>query len=137
MKAYEDNIYNLLQIAEAYISKNIRWRSEISGFEREEIPEIPIAVIREVLTNSFAHAIYNGRTQHEICIHPDMITIYSPGDYASEYKPEEYIMRNRESERRNPNIAKRRAISILFDVKKLTNSRLKRLFAEGLLKWLL
>ncbi|MCR5603703.1 MAG: putative DNA binding domain-containing protein [Lachnospiraceae bacterium] len=106
MKTYEDNIYNLLQIAEAYISKNIRWRSEISGFEREEIPEIPIAVIREVLANSFAHAIYNGRTQHEICIHPDMITIYSPGDYASEYKPEEYIRRNLESELRNPNIAK-------------------------------
>ena len=106
MKLYEDNIYNLLKIAEDYISKNIHWRNEISGFEREEIPEIPIAVIREVLANSFAHAIYDSRTQHEICIHPDIITIYSPGDYASEHKPEEYIRRNLESELRNPNIAR-------------------------------
>ena len=106
MKLYEDNIYNLLKIAEDYISKNIHWRNEISGFEREEIPEIPIAVIREILANSFAHAIYDSRTQHEICIHPDKITIYSPGDYASEHKPEEYIRRNLESELRNPNIAR-------------------------------
>ena len=35
-----------------------------------------------------------------------MVTIYSPGDYASEYKPEEYIKRNIESELRNPNIAR-------------------------------
>ena len=95
-----------MQIAEDYILKNIRWRSEITGFEREEIPEVPKAVIREVLANSFAHAIYDGRTQHEICIHPGKITIYSPGDYASEHKPEEYIKRNLESELRNPNIAK-------------------------------
>ena len=28
MKLFEDNIYNLLNIAEEYILKNIRWRSE-------------------------------------------------------------------------------------------------------------
>ena len=106
MQYYEDNIYNLLKIAEDYILKNIHWRIEITGFEREEIPEIPRAVIREVLANGFAHAVYDGRTQHEICIHPDMVTIYSPGDYASEHKPEEYIRKNLESELRNPNIAK-------------------------------
>lgn len=106
MKLFEDNIYNLLNIAEEYILKNIRWRSEITGTEREEIPEIPVAVIREVLANSFAHAIYNGRTTHEICIHPGMITVYSPGEYASKHKPEEYIKDNIESEIRNATIAK-------------------------------
>lgn len=106
MKLFEDNIYNLLNIAEEYILKNIRWRSEITGMEREEIPEIPVAVIREVLANSFAHAIYNGRTAHEICIHPGKITVYSPGEYASKHKPEEYIKRNIESEIRNATIVK-------------------------------
>ena len=74
--------------------------------ERDEIPEIPAAVIREVLANSFAHAIYGGRTYHEICIHPGMITIYSPGDYASKYMPEEYIKEHHESELRNDTISK-------------------------------
>ena len=106
MKMYEDNIYNLLAIAEEYILKNLRWRSEITGIDREEIPEIPVAVIREVLSNGFAHAIYNGRTNHEICIHPGMVTIYSPGEYASRHTPEEYIKENLESEIRNATISK-------------------------------
>ena len=106
MKMYEDNIHNLLMIAEGYILKNIRWRSDITNLERTEIPEIPIAVIREVLANSFAHAVYNSRTSHEICIHPNKITIYSPGEYASKHTPQEYIEENLESEIRNEKIAK-------------------------------
>ncbi|MBQ6488864.1 MAG: putative DNA binding domain-containing protein [Solobacterium sp.] len=106
MKLFEDNIYNLLGIGEEYILKNIRWRSEIIGTERTEIPEIPVAVIREVLANSFAHAVYNGRTNHEICIHPGMITIYSPGEYASNHKPEDYMKGNYESVIRNAAIAR-------------------------------
>lgn len=106
MKLFEDNIYNLLGTAEDYILKNIRWRSEIISTERTEIPEIPVAVIREVLANSFAHAIYNGHTNHEICIHPGMITMYSPGEYASNHKPEEYMRGNYESVIRNATIAK-------------------------------
>ena len=106
MKLYEDNIYNLLGIAEDYILKNIRWRSEIIGTEREEIPEIPVAVIREVLANGFVHAEYDGKTNHEICIHPGKITVYSPGKYASSHKPEDYVYKNVESVIRNAAIAK-------------------------------
>lgn len=57
----------------------------------KKILKILVAVIREVLANGFAHAVYNGRTKHEICIHPGMITIYSPGEYANNHLPEEYI----------------------------------------------
>ena len=106
MRLFEDNIYNLLGAAEDYILRNIRWRSEFVGSERTEIPEIPIAVIREVLANSFAHAVYSDRTNHEICIHPGMITIYSPGEYASDHKPEDYMKGNYESVIRNATIAK-------------------------------
>ena len=106
MKHFEDNIYNLLNIAENYVLQNMKWRSEIIGTQREEIPEIPVAVIREVLSNSFAHAVYNEHTNHEICIHPGMITFYSPGEYASNYKPEEYIKGNKESAIRNAIISK-------------------------------
>ena len=61
---------------------------------------------QKVLANSFAHAVYNGRTNHEICIHPGMITIYSPGEYASNHKPEDYMKGNYESVIRNATIAK-------------------------------
>lgn len=106
MQMYEDNILNLLSLAETYILKNINWRSEIIGPEREEIPEIPTAAIREVLANSYAHAVYNSNTYHEICIHPDKITIYSPGTFASTYSPEDYISKNLPSSIRNVSISK-------------------------------
>lgn len=106
MKLFENNILNLIQTAEEYILKNIRWGVEIVGLERVETPEIPIAVIREALANGFAHAQYNTSTTHEICIHPSMVTIYSPGAYASRYAPEEYVKKNVPSSIRNAIIAK-------------------------------
>lgn len=106
MQMYEDNIFNLLRLAETYILKNINWRSEIIGTERQEIPEIPATAIREVLANSYAHAVYNSNTYHEICIHPDKITIYSPGTFASAYSPEDYISKNIPSSIRNASISK-------------------------------
>ena len=106
MQMYEDNILNLLGIAEKYILKNINWKSEIIGMEREEIPEIPVAAVREILANSYAHAVYNGSTYHEICVHPGKVTIYSPGSFASTYSPEDYINKNLQSSIRNAVISK-------------------------------
>ncbi len=102
----QDNIYNLISIAENYILKNIRWKSEIEGMERVEIPEIPLPVIREIIANSFAHAKYSTGTNHEICVHPNMITIYSPGSFASIYSPADYAKKNLPSVIRNELIAK-------------------------------
>lgn len=107
MKLFEGNIYGLLQECDLYIKKNIRWRAEIKGLERVDVPEIPEAVIREVLANAFAHAYYGGgRSIHEICVHPGFISVYSPGGYASRFDPEEYIKGIAESDIRNPSIAK-------------------------------
>lgn len=107
MRMFEGNIYSLLREAEKYIFENIRWNVEIKGSERIETPEIPITVIREALANSFVHASYGGNnTYHEICIFPGSITIYNPGKYASNYRPEEYVKENHESVIRNPLIAK-------------------------------
>ena len=106
MKMEEGNIFSLLGIAESYILRNIRWGVEISNMDRLEIPEIPVAVVREALANSFAHALYGTSTTHEICIHPNMITIYNPGAFASYYRPEEYVNRNLPSVIRNELIAK-------------------------------
>ena len=65
-----------------------------------------MAVIREIIVNSFAHAEYNGITQHEICIHPNMITIYNPGCFASKYNVKDYVNKNVQSNLRNELLAK-------------------------------
>ena len=106
MAMEEDNIMNLMDVAETYVYKNVRWRSEIRGRNRLEIPEIPEAVIREAIANSFAHALYNSSTQHEICIHPGFVTFYNPGSYASTNSPKEYVRKNLPSSLRNELIAK-------------------------------
>lgn len=105
-KVEEGNIFELINAAESYIAKNIRWSVKIEKMEREEIPEIPMAVIREAIANSFAHAEYIGNTQHEICIYPNMITIYNPGSFASKYNVKDYVKKNIQSNLRNELIAK-------------------------------
>lgn len=106
MQLFEGNIFTLLKDCEFYIKRNIRWRAEITGLTRVDIPEIPEPVLREALANGFAHAYYGGRTTHEICIHPSFVSIYSPGAYASRFDPEEYIDGSVESDIRNPTIAR-------------------------------
>lgn len=105
-KIVEDNIINLIDIAEKYIYEHIDWNVQINSGARKEIPEIPTAVIRELIANFFAHATYQGMTYHEINIHPNYISIYNPGSFASDYKPEEYAKGAHPSFIRNKLIAK-------------------------------
>ena len=91
------NIINLIDIANEYIKKNIRWKADIVGMKRVETPEVPLKALREIICNSFAHARYNSSTEHEIAIHPSKIKIYNPGEFPIGYKPEDFIVDNLES----------------------------------------
>lgn len=92
----------MLAVAETYIMRNIRRRADIVGFKRVETPEIPVDAVRETIAN----AVYRSNKQHEICIFPGKVTVFSPGSYASDRTPEEYISEECESELRNPTIAR-------------------------------
>ena len=105
-KIVEGNIINLLDVAEKYIYEHLNWKVEITSGPREEIPEIPIACIRELISNFFAHSVYNTRSYHEIDIHPTFISIYNPGTFASKFKPEDYVSDKLGSFIRNKLIAK-------------------------------
>ncbi len=102
----ENNIFRLIDEAENYIKRNIRWRAEIKGLRREEIPEIPLSALREIVINSFAHAQYGTCSQHEIDIHPGKIVIYNPGEFPSRFSPEDFATQNLSSILRNELIAK-------------------------------
>ena len=87
------NIYNLIDIALAYINEHMNWKVSIDGKDasREEIPEVPTDAIREIVVNAFAHANYRSITEHEIAITPTMIDIYNPGEFPLNYKPEDFV----------------------------------------------
>lgn len=100
------NIITLIEEANTYVKKNIRWKADIVGSKRVETPEIPLDALREIICNSFAHARYDSNTEHEISIHPGMIRIYNPGEFPIGYKPEDFINSNLPSMIRNPLILK-------------------------------
>ena len=95
------NIFELMQEAEKYIKKHINWAVEINGFERIEIPEIPIDALREIINNSFAHANYLSLSKNEIDIFPNRIAIYNPGSFPDNITPEDYVNETLSSKIRN------------------------------------
>lgn len=102
----EGNIMSLLDEANSYISKNIHWAAEFDGRKRIEIPEIPLKAAREIVCNSFVHARYGTRTEHEIDIHPGSVRIYNPGEFPIGYTPEEFASESLPPVVRNPLILK-------------------------------
>lgn len=90
----EGNIISLIRIVEQYIQKNIHYSVSIVGSERYDIPEIPEKALREIITNSFAHANYLANSQHEVDIFPNRVAIYNPGAFPDNYSPEDYIEKN-------------------------------------------
>ena len=105
IKREEGNIFQLINIGLKYIVENIRWRVEITGLQRTEIPEIPIDAIREILVNSFAHAQYSSGIQHEIDVFKSWVSITNPGSFANSFTPEDYYLKIRSSVLRNKLIA--------------------------------
>ena len=95
------NIFVLIDKAESYIKEHISWKVEINGFDRKDIPEIPVDALREIIVNSFAHADYLGMSTNEIDIHPSKVAIYNPGSFPDDFKPEDYVNNNLPSKIRN------------------------------------
>ena len=110
----QGNIFSLIDEAEAYVKKNIRWGASIVDFERIETPEIPVEALREIIVNSFAHANYIGTSVHEIDIHPDRIAIYNPGSFPDGFIPEDFRNKSISSKIRNELIC-----DVLFKCRKI------------------
>ena len=98
-------IFELVDRAEKYIFKSIRWRVEFGSLQQKEIPEVPVDAVREVLINSFCHKEYGTGQNKEVAIYKDRIEIYNPGSFPVGYKPEDFISGRERPVRRNPLIA--------------------------------
>lgn len=135
LKLFKDNIYNLINEAMVYLRNRINWRIDIKGTQRDEIPEIPIAALREMVINAFAHANYKNSPEIEINIHPNKITIFNPGSFPDELTPHDFIEKDISSIKRNPLI-----LETLFRCKDVEKSgtgykRMNKLCLEADIKW--
>ncbi len=83
------------------------WRAEFDGsVRRKEIPEIPVAAIREAVINAFAHRLIESRQAVDISIYKSFIDIYCPGLFPQNLEPQAFIERFVKPPRRNPLITK-------------------------------
>jgi ATP-dependent DNA helicase RecG len=103
---FKGNIYECIKAGRLFVHKHMRWRAEITGEVRRDVPEIPVDAIREIVINSFAHARYEHIvTAHEIDIYPRRIDIFNPGNLPETVNPEEYAGGKLKSVLKNPTIA--------------------------------
>ncbi len=123
------NIFELIEIGEGYIRKNIKWpvNFKSGSMERIEIPEIPIEAIREALINSIIHRDFKNPKSNEIAIYKDRIEIFNPGEFPEGYTPEDFIEGKEGSMPRNPLIAN--TLYLSKDIEKW-GSGFKRIYEE-------
>ncbi|MCL1984689.1 MAG: putative DNA binding domain-containing protein [Methanomassiliicoccaceae archaeon] len=107
IKRFQGNMIECIDEAMIFIKKSIRWRVEIPGLRRVEVPEVPEEAIREIVINSFVHARYKNAsaTPHRISISPGRIEVFNPGRLPSGIVPEEYLGGRHDSDLKNPAIA--------------------------------
>ena len=105
IQQFKGNIFSLLERTESYIKERMRWRVEIKGLERDEIPEIPVDAIREALVNSLCHRDYYAPESNKVAIFKNRIEIYNPGSFPEGLTPEDFINKEEQSVLRNPFIA--------------------------------
>lgn len=66
--------------AENFVTSNMRRPMRITGFQREDRPEYPVAVVREAIVNAIAHRDYSIRGEGiRLLMFADRMEIYSPG----------------------------------------------------------
>ncbi len=105
LKQFRGNIFECINEAVKYVTNNIRWKAEIVGFERVEIPEIPLEAFREIIINSFVHMKVNSSSSNEIYVTPSKVHIYNPGPLVPGTDPKMFASGEQGSMIRNPLIA--------------------------------
>lgn len=100
------NIFELIEVGEGYIRKNIKWpvNFKSGSMERVEIPEIPLEAIREAIINSLIHRDFKNPKSNEVAIYKDRVEIFNPGEFPEGYEPEDFI-EGQGSIPRNPLVA--------------------------------
>jgi ATP-dependent DNA helicase RecG len=99
-------VFELVDVAEQYLIDAMNWRVELNGsLQRKEIPEVPLAALREALLNSYCHRLLSDSQFNEVAIYKDRIEIYNPGKFPDGFSPEDFINESEPPIHRNPLLA--------------------------------
>lgn len=101
-------LFSMVDAAELYILNNTRRAFVIDGssLHRKEVPEIPMAAVREALLNAFCHRDYQNSACVQVDIFWDSVNVFSPGRFSEGITPDDYLTGNiHESRGRNKLLA--------------------------------
>ena len=106
IKEYRRNIIECIRETISYIQNHITFKSNIIGYQREDVPEIPLRAIREIVVNSYAHCSYGIEGDyHQFSIFKSYVKIYNPGGIIKDIDPKRFASGNVGSKIRNVLIA--------------------------------
>lgn len=106
IKEFRGNIIECIRETISYIQNHITFKSNIAGYQREDVPEIPLRAIREIVVNSYAHCSYGIEGDyHQFSIFKSYVKIYNPGGIIKDIDPKRFASGNVGSKIRNVLIA--------------------------------
>jgi ATP-dependent DNA helicase RecG len=101
---FDGDILELIEKAQKYILANIHIGMRLDGLYRVDVPEIPMAALREAIINAFCHRDYRDPDFVQIAIFRNRVEVRNPGTLYDGLTIEEMRQGN-VSRRRNPLIA--------------------------------
>lgn len=78
----EGTILEMLKQAMAWLQRNLRTRTLVTGLIHQDIPEYPLEALREAIVNAVVHRDYSRYvlgTQVQVRLFPDRIEVQNPG----------------------------------------------------------
>jgi len=81
-KDIQDDLLTQYKEAVVFLEKHLNIRTEITGFDRKDIYEIPLEALREAVANAIVHRDYSMRgTSLMVEVHEDRVVISNPGGF--------------------------------------------------------
>lgn len=87
-KEFRGNLLALIDSVLDYLHVAIPIRSRIKGRKRLDVPDMPIEMLRELVTNALLHRNYVDNNETKIMIAPQEMEIINPGSFLSGVTPD-------------------------------------------------
>lgn len=87
-KEFRGNLPALIDSVLDYLHVAVPIRSRIRGRKRLDVPEVPIEMLRELVTNALLHRNYVDANETKIMIAPQEMEIINPGSFLSGVTPD-------------------------------------------------
>lgn len=106
----EGNLADLLEATVDFVRRNMRvagvFQAEGDPLTRVDLPEYPMAAVREAVVNALVHRDYSRPGRTAVRIYEDRLEVWNPGGLLPDLNLEELVQTGGQSVARNPILAR-------------------------------